>query len=80
MAFKNLPPFVIPTVQNLTICQVFRKKNLLYKNPAIQKVCRAYFKVSKMTVGTGSWRPAVENTIPCVEIVQRRGKKAKRVL
>ena len=28
-----------------------------------------------MTVGTGSWRPAAENAIPCVEIEQRKGGK-----
>lgn len=53
------------------------------KNPATQKkkkkYYRGYFKVSKMTVGTGSWRPAAENAIPCVEIEQRRGKKPKKV-
>lgn len=64
---KNLPPLVVPTVQNLSFCQVPGKKNK--KNAATQKLCREYFKVSKMTVGTGSWRPGAENTIPCVEIV-----------
>lgn len=61
---KILPPFVIPTVQNLSMCQVPKKMSYI-KNAAIQKT------VSKMTVGTGSWRPAVENAIPCVEIEQR---------
>lgn len=34
--------------------------------------------ISKMTVGTGSSRPAAENTIPCVEIEQREGKKSQK--
>ncbi len=34
---KILPPFVIPTVQNLSFCQVPKKKSELYKNAAIQK-------------------------------------------
>lgn len=38
------------------------------KNWATQKCCHSK---TKMTVGTGSWRPAVENAIPCVEIEQR---------
>ena len=34
-----------------------------------------------MTVGTGSWRPAVENAIPCVEIEQLwGGKRPKNIL
>lgn len=33
--------------------------------------------ISKMTVGTGSWRPAAENAIPCVEIEQREEKSQK---
>lgn len=74
MAFKKFfHPFVIPTVQNLSFCQVPKKvsnvkRALLYKKNKKKKHCR----VSKMTVGTGSGRPAVENAIPCVEIEQLR--------
>ena len=78
MAFKKFfHLFVIPTVQNLSFRQVPKKVSYI-KMWTIKKNGREYFKVSKMTVGTGSWRPAAENAIPCVEIEQHRKKKSQK--